>query len=442
MRNKKLGKLEEKKSVMEDLERKISATTVEDDVFRAVQKDSDDDVVLSQSEKRLVDLSQEWEIDRAFESNPGARWCERVFAQDSDVNRVTVIENGKLVVDYRGKGEGLDDIHHLFSTTKSVISMLVGAVMRHAGVDLKVTHTLGEIFPDEWAWQKLDGNERAYKKALRLEEILTMTSGLVSNTGGRRGIINMKDVSMADAAGSDLPRALEAPAWNPKLRGKFHYMPMSNILSYVIKQKTGLSPREFGDKYVFPKLGIHHSKMDWDSNAEGIQTSYSNLQLTTRQMCKIGQLFLQDGYSAPGSSNSVISEEWVRTTHSKHVPYTDTYGSYGYLWGCYDRDYHGIQTLGDVWVAPGMFGQLIAVSRETNRVCAVSRFPTPILGEALVEHKVRCIKLLGKTLCYQSHRDKLCRDINIPEPYIKIYGKLVRNPEYTAYMANKASSGE
>mmetsp|Transcript_23965 Transcript_23965/g.52443 ORF Transcript_23965/g.52443 Transcript_23965/m.52443 type:complete len:102 (-) Transcript_23965:3567-3872(-) len=72
MRNKKLGKLEEKKSVMEDLERKISATTVEDDVFRAVQKDSDDDVVLSQSEKRLVDLSQEWEIDRAFESNPGA----------------------------------------------------------------------------------------------------------------------------------------------------------------------------------------------------------------------------------------------------------------------------------------------------------------------------------------------------------------------------------
>jgi len=95
---------------------------------------------------------------------------------------VTIIENGKLVVDYRGKGEGLDDIHHLFSTTKSVITMLVGAVMRHAGVDLKVTHTLGEIFPDEWAWQNLDGNERAYKKALRLEEILTMTSGLVSNT--------------------------------------------------------------------------------------------------------------------------------------------------------------------------------------------------------------------------------------------------------------------
>ena len=70
MRNKKLGKPEKEKSAMEDLDNKISAATVEDNVPLAVEKYSDDDVVvLSQSEKRLVDLSQEWEIDKAFESN-------------------------------------------------------------------------------------------------------------------------------------------------------------------------------------------------------------------------------------------------------------------------------------------------------------------------------------------------------------------------------------
>ncbi|VEU39869.1 unnamed protein product [Pseudo-nitzschia multistriata] len=395
---------------------------------------------------KFVDLSRPWETAGDLATNPGARWCEREFSRFREVQRVTVVEDGKLVADYRRKGVGADETHHLFSTTKAVMSMLIGAVMEYSElVELNVTDTLGDIFPDDWAWHKLSGEELEYKKSIRVEELLTMTSGLISMFGGRRGILHMKEVSIADAPGSDLPRALAAPAWDPKLRGKFKYMPSSNILSYVIHRKTGLSPRAFGDEYVFSKLGIDHDKMDWDANANGVETSFSQLQLTTPQMCKIGQLYLQDGHWCPPAdgekTSTILSEDWIRASHTKHV-FGDTKAGfdhwYGYLWSLYDREYHGVRSAGDCWSAPGLGGQLIAISKETNRVVAVSRSLPPPDPKTLIHHKKLCIKLLGNTMHYQPQNANTKSKHGyggLPPPYIRNKdGKMVRNPEYIAAM--------
>ena len=394
----------------------------------------------------IVDLSKDFECPdpqhehvhrlRSLKANPGARWIESTFGSMPEVKRVTVIEHGKLVADHCNPGVTKNDTHNLFSTTKGVLSMLIGAVMKRT--DLKVSDTLEEIFRNNPnAWTCMWGNELEYKKSIRLEELLTMRAGLVSNLGGAKGILRMKEFSVADAPGSDLPSALGAPSHSSKLRGKFHYMPSSNILSYVIKEKTGLSPREFGNQYVFPKLGIDPTKMDWETNRDGIETSYSQLYMTTQQMCKVGQLYLQDGYSSPRDLEPILDLEWIEATFTRHV-----FGSagfdhyYGYLWALYDRKYHCQSSGGDIWCAPGFNGQIIAMSRDTNRVVAISRKPVPMSSETLLHYKKQICKLLGKTMSYECMQsNSYCND-GVPKKYFRDpnTNKMVRNPHYNEYM--------
>lgn len=62
--------------------------------------------------------------------------------------------------------------------------MLMGVLISQPEVDLTVKDTLGDIFqhnPDAWCrFGEVDRKEYEYKKSIRLEEILTMTSGLES----------------------------------------------------------------------------------------------------------------------------------------------------------------------------------------------------------------------------------------------------------------------
>jgi len=392
----------------------------------------------------FVDLSRDFEMQSNHLVNPGSRLLEMDFKKMKEVRRVTVIENGIVVADYRHHGVTPQDTYNLFSSTKSITSMLIGVLMDQPDIELKVTDTLGDIFKDNHqAWSRLryiKPEEYDYKKSIRLEEILTMTSGLSSLIGGVQGLLHMQNISVADAPGSDLPTSLVAPQYDPAMRGKFNYMPSSNILSYVIKEKSGLSPREFADKFVFPKLGIEHHQMKWDRNTDGIETSYSQLKLTTIHMCKVGQLYLQDGYHSPTSFNPLMSEEWMTASHSKHV-FDKVYHWYGYLWCMYDRKFHHQQTLGDVWCAPGFNGQMIAMSRETNRVVAISRSPIPPLGGDTLRFKKAVIKLLSPTMCYKPlSAGPEC----IPKKYVKNPrdGKMIRNEEYTRFLEAKKVHSE
>jgi hypothetical protein len=130
-------------------------------------------------------------------------------------------------------------------------------------------------------------------------EISATACSAIREDESAAAVLNMKTISIADASGSDLPTSLLAPAYDCKLRGKFHYMASTNILSYIIKEKTGLSPRQFGAKYVFPLLGIDNTKLKWDQNNDGIEKSFSQLKVTTIMMCKVAQLYLQEGYPSP-----------------------------------------------------------------------------------------------------------------------------------------------
>ena len=148
-----------------------------------VSDDNDD------NDNCIVDLSKDFVMQSNHLINPGSRLLEMDFKKFREVRRVTVIENGIIVADYKQKGVSAQDTYNLFSSTKAITSMLIGILINLPHINLSVTDTLEEIFQDNhnYAWSGIQNQEYNvysnteeynYKKSIRLEEILTMTSGL------------------------------------------------------------------------------------------------------------------------------------------------------------------------------------------------------------------------------------------------------------------------
>ena len=184
---------------------------------------------------------------------------------------------------------------------------------------------------------------------------------------------------------SSLPQTLANPPIGDKI---FSYLAVSNILSYVILEVTGLTPGQYLAQNVLPKLGIDESEFVWnDQYGDGVESAFVGMELTPAQMAKFGQLYLQGGRASPLDNNPpIVSKEWVDaswTASSKNVFAAEATGltpvgktrdnleafigrevgaDHGYLF------YNRPQLDNTVWCADGNSGQHICVSPSLRRV--------------------------------------------------------------------------
>ena len=115
-----------------------------------------------------------------------------------------------------------------------------------------------------------------------------------------------------------------------------------------------MTPKEFAEINLFPYLGIDSPQ--WLDGYNDINDGSANLILTLRDMVKLGQLYLQNGYSG---NNQILSSEWIELATSPQI-YTGfaQLPNYGYLWWIPQEGY----------LAYGYGGQFIAVMPERNLV--------------------------------------------------------------------------
>merc|ERR1739848_601339 len=236
-----------------------------------------------------------------------------------DMRRLLILEDGDIVLEYQRDNVPDDKVYNLWSVTKSIMSMLVGTVIESGRFNLSIDDTLGDIFANNTdAWNLITNEtELAYKKSVTVLKLLTMTSGLtptVTLNPFDEESINMFAMpsGLANSAGADISESLSFPDIIPGMRGRHYYAAYSNILSYVIKEKTGMTPLELLNQEVSPFLGFNADQIKWDYNEDGVETAFSNIYLTNRQMAKFGQLYLQKGYAAPNVS--IVSEEWIEAS--------------------------------------------------------------------------------------------------------------------------------
>jgi len=270
-----------------------------------------------------------------------ARMLNSVRRQNLDLHSLLVIRNGYLVSETYFGSNTPDTRREIYSVTKSFIATLVG-IASDKGLIAGVERAVGDFFPD-----RTFANWDAAKQAMTLENLLTMTTGLDwpeedatfrQLYGSRDWVQFVMDEPMRRQPGSEF----------------LYCSGCSHVLSAIIQQQAGMNTRDFAQRELFEPLGINDAV--WDTDTTGIPIGGWGLQLTPREMAKLGYLYLNGGV---WDGRQIVSAGWVKAATQKHTE-TDTDLGYGYQWWTYPR--------WGAYAALGRYGQTIFVIPDLNLI--------------------------------------------------------------------------
>ncbi|WP_160679781.1 serine hydrolase [Clostridium sp. C8-1-8] len=281
---------------------------------------------------------------------------------------IIVLKNGKTLYENYYNGYTADDSIHVFSVTKSIISILLGIAI-DKGYIKNINQKVLDFFPD----YVVKRGEKTIQK-VTLKDIMTMTAPY-----------KYKSEPYTKYFTSDnwVNSALDLLGGKGKI-GEFRYTPLigPDILSGVLVKITGQSVFDFATKYLFSPLEINvqgnvvfrnkeeqlawykEKKVSgWVADPQGVNTAGWGLTLTPMDMAKLGQLYLDQGM---WMGKQIISPEWIEESTKEHSKWDKL--AYGYLWWIIDDKEHIYAALGDG-------GNVIYVNTKKKMViCIASLF--------------------------------------------------------------------
>lgn len=282
----------------------------------------------------------------------------------SDIHSLLIVKGDKLVVEeyFAANGskhgpfiDGLfcEKVHHLASTTKSVTSTLVGIAIDQ-GFIRNVEEPIYHYFP---AYSALFSDD---KKRIRICDMLTMTPGFEWRQFGVSDDRNdgMRMWNTADVIAFVLGKPLESVPGE-----KYNYTNgVPTVTGALIKNAVGMEVTAFAEQYLFHPLGI--ADYVWTSYPDGSLETDGGLALRSRDLARLGQLFLDNGL---WNDQRIVSEQWVREATRERLRF-GRFNRWGY-------GYHWMQVesrIGDrvvhSYFVPGDGNQIVAVFPELQMV--------------------------------------------------------------------------
>ena len=299
-----------------------------------------------------VDLSTSWAEGSLYNKNKAYCTIQANLAPATTRGYV-VIQNGLLVAEGYTGNNNQNGQYDAWSATKSWSTFFIGVLVDQG--KLSISETLNDIFNSDSDWNGV--GEAADKKTVTVEELLTMTSGLVTGCGQNSN------------PQSNFQEVMNQVDYVANQRGQFNYLGRTHILAHIIFRRSGLSPRDFAnDAGIFSSLGMSDSDFSWEQFGALEGTAFG-LKTNPRILAKLGQLYLQGGLSS--TTNQLVSQSWVDTSAANQLPSGITNDinplltGYGYQW-------YAATDGGGAYAAAGAFGQTILVLPADNVVVAVS----------------------------------------------------------------------
>jgi CubicO group peptidase (beta-lactamase class C family) len=207
------------------------------------------------------------------------------FGGSHSFDSLLVERHGRIVLDAYYAPYTADIPHEIHSSTKAIISTLVGMIYKD-GLLHRLDDPVLDFFPDRRV-----ANIDDRKKAITVQNLLDMTSGFDWD----QGIEDGKEQTLHDMERSsnwtqfilDRPMA-HAPG------EIFNYIDGSpNLLSAIITKLTGRLAEDYARENLFVPLGI--TDWHWDRDRQGLSVGAWTLTLRPRDMSKIGYLYLHHG---------------------------------------------------------------------------------------------------------------------------------------------------
>jgi CubicO group peptidase (beta-lactamase class C family) len=281
---------------------------------------------------------------------------------------VVVVKDGRTAAERYADGYGIDTPILGFSATKSVISALIGILVR------KGTLTLDRPVPVA-AWQA-PGDPRG---AITIDQLLRHTAGLALGSSLQASLASalepvnrMKFMEGDKAAYAETIGLETAPgtAWN-------YHDGNTIILSHLIRDAAGGKPADvlrFARTELFEPLGMRHVTLEFDE--AGTPEGSSQMLAPARDWARFGLLYLNDGVVG---GRRILPEGWVNYSAS---PTKNAWVGYGAgFWtnrgegfGAAYRIEHGWPR--DAFFAKGSIGQyVIVIPSERLVIVRLGRSP-------------------------------------------------------------------
>lgn len=272
-------------------------------------------------------------ISGAARAQPAAPGFEAVTAAVragayKQVTSVLVARHGQLVYEQYFDDGGRLALRNTRSATKTITGMLVGAAADR-GLLTAQTKVLG-FFDDRQPLQNPDPR----KAVITVEDFLTMSSLLEcddENSFSRGNEERMYLVEdwvkfTLDLPIRGFPDWQAKPAQSPYGRAWSYCTAGPTTLGALLERASRKSVPDFAREVLFGPLGITTAR--WQLQPTGTAMTGGGLELTSRDLLKFGQLYLDGGR---WQGRQLISADWVRASISPHAnARQDT--DYGYLW--------------------------------------------------------------------------------------------------------------
>ncbi len=139
--------------------------------------------------------------------------------------------------------------------------------------------------------------------------------------------------------------------------------PASDLLAAVLGKAVGERPAAFARQHLFAPLGIERT--EWRVDEQGHDLGHRGLSLRTRDMAKLGQLFLQEG---TWQGRQLVPRAYVLAATDRQNAGGPPVGlAYGYLWWVAPS-----AASRQTFVASGFGGQILWVHAPLDLVVAVT----------------------------------------------------------------------
>jgi CubicO group peptidase (beta-lactamase class C family) len=275
-----------------------------------------------------------------------------------NIYAVVVVKNGLLVVDEYFNGANRTHIGLIASTTKSIVSLLLGIALEDSTSNKSVKTTLRDFFP---TYSNSFHNDE--KGAITLYHALTMTAGMDwdENTfpHPHERNPNTQMYTVADPVGFILDRDVHSPAgkrWN-------YNSGLSVLLGEVVRNLSGEYIDVFAETRLFNPLQF--ARYQWGRHAEGTIWSNGDLYIRPRDLAKVGQLVLNKG---KWQGQQIVSKDWIIESTSPQTPARHGF-NYGYQWWLGTARYAERRL--DVIFGSGTGGQKLFIIPEVDMVVVV-----------------------------------------------------------------------